>query len=306
MCRRGAEHVRPQFVAADAGGGFDRKNQLGWNAPPRKPARHMALFLADDGGELCLAPGGSDCLMDSVLVHDARHTTNVVSVSTTYVVRSHPIIPAMSIGERAKLRRNELKLSQAQVAEAMTRAGFRMTQQGVAKIEAGGTERPRGLREMAVALKTSDEWLLEETGPKTAADVSIAVAGYVGAGAIVAFFDDHERGAGLEMVERPPGLRKDVVAVRVRGDSAAPVYEDGDTLFYAEDDKRDPAELVSRPGSRRTCIVRLRDGRTFLKMIRHGSRKGRWNLASHNPAVDDIVDVQIEWTAAVRWVSKAV
>lgn len=127
----------------------------------------------------------------------------------------------------------------------------------------------------------------------------IAVAGYVGAGGeIPAYVDDYAKGEGLEHVPRPPGMRGDVVAVKVRGPSMLPVYRDGDVLFYSLDDRRHPAELIGIE-----CIVRLRDGRTMLKEVRHGSRKGSFTLGSHNWG--DIPDVRIEWAVPVRWVQRA-
>lgn len=128
---------------------------------------------------------------------------------------------------------------------------------------------------------------------------SIAVVGYVGAGGeIPEYVDDHAKGDGLEHVPRPPGMRGNVVAVRVRGASMLPVYREGDVLFYSSDQRRSPAELIGVE-----CIVRLKDGRTLLKEIRHGSRKGRFTLGSHN--WPDIQDVLIEWAVPVRWIDRA-
>jgi Peptidase S24-like len=126
----------------------------------------------------------------------------------------------------------------------------------------------------------------------------IAAAGYVGAGAEIHAIDDHTNGAGIEMIDRPPGLREDVVAVIVRGESMYPVYRDGDVLFYARNDARDLVELVGVD-----CVVRTLDGRSYVKLLRRGSRRGVWTLTSHN--APDITDVRVEWAAPVRWIQKA-
>ncbi|BBQ85211.1 TPA: helix-turn-helix transcriptional regulator [Citrobacter freundii] len=60
-----------------------------------------------------------------------------------------------TISQRIKQKREELNLSQAQLAE---RAG--MKQQSLQAIEAGTTKRPRFLFELASALHCDPKWLL--------------------------------------------------------------------------------------------------------------------------------------------------
>ncbi|HED1241121.1 TPA: helix-turn-helix transcriptional regulator [Citrobacter freundii] len=60
-----------------------------------------------------------------------------------------------TISQRIKQKREELNLSQAQLAE---RAG--MKQQSLQAIEAGTTKRPRFLFELASALQCDPKWLL--------------------------------------------------------------------------------------------------------------------------------------------------
>ncbi len=66
----------------------------------------------------------------------------------------------MSIAERVKARRLELKLTQAQLGEL---SGIR--QQSIQSIESGEIERPRRILELSIALECSVEWLC--TGKKT-------------------------------------------------------------------------------------------------------------------------------------------
>ncbi|EHB5926029.1 helix-turn-helix domain-containing protein [Citrobacter freundii] len=60
-----------------------------------------------------------------------------------------------TISQRIKQKREELNLSQAQLAE---KAG--MKQQSLQAIEAGTTKRPRFLFELASALHCDPKWLL--------------------------------------------------------------------------------------------------------------------------------------------------
>lgn len=60
-----------------------------------------------------------------------------------------------TISQRLKQKREEMNLSQAQLAE---KAG--MTQQSLQAIEAGNTKRPRFLLEIATALQCDAHWLL--------------------------------------------------------------------------------------------------------------------------------------------------
>lgn len=114
--------------------------------------------------------------------------------------------------------------------------------------------------------------------------------GYVGAGAEVIAVDDHEMGGGLEEVDIPPGVPEDAVLVIVRGDSMYPRYFDNEYLFYVRD-SRPPAEFIGRE-----CVVKLDDGRIFVKVLRKGSN-GFFNLESWNGPV--IENKAVEWAAPV-------
>lgn len=146
----------------------------------------------------------------------------------------------------------------------------------------------------AKAFKVRWEWILEgEGGPhraKSGARTAWAV-GYIGGGAEVYPIDDHEVGAGLEEVEIPPGVPDDAVLVIVRGDSMFPRYFDNEYLFYVRRG-HDPSELLNRE-----CVVKLQDGRTFVKLLRKGSTRGLYNLESWN--APPIEDKAVEWAAPV-------
>jgi len=144
------------------------------------------------------------------------------------------------------------------------------------------------LRAYATAFRTSVAWLMSGEGakPKKQKNVFYAV-GYVGAGAEVIPFDDHERGAGLDEFDMPP---ENAVLVIVRGDSMYPRYFDNEMLFYVRDG-RSPADYIGRE-----CVVKLSDGRTYVKVLRRGQR-GLFNLESWNAPLIENVDV--EWAALV-------
>lgn len=125
----------------------------------------------------------------------------------------------------------------------------------------------------------------------------VPVVGYVGAGFEIFSVDDHQKGAGLEFVEAPPGgVSKSTVALIVRGDSMIPVLENGDTVFYDDLCEGDFSHLIGK-----NCVVRLRDGRTFVKKLQHSG--GQYWLHSHN--AEPIMSPDIEWAAKVLWVKKA-
>lgn len=131
------------------------------------------------------------------------------------------------------------------------------------------------------------------------ADRQIPVVGYVGAGSEVFTFDDHEKGGGLDEIEAPPGASSHAVAVRVRGESMLPAYREGDHIIYDElATGADIARYINKE-----CVVRLTDGRTFIKTLARGSEDDCWTLWSYN--APPMTDMLLEWAAKVRWVEKA-
>lgn len=125
----------------------------------------------------------------------------------------------------------------------------------------------------------------------------VPLVGYIGAGAEVLSIDDHAKGGGLEEVEAPPLSGPSTVAVRVRG-HMYPAYSDGDTLYY---DRRDDGDLRHLIG--RECVVKLADGRCFIKILQLGTQPGLWTLLSTN--APPMLDQSVEGAARVKWVLKA-
>lgn len=146
------------------------------------------------------------------------------------------------------------------------------------------------LERLAAALDTTTRWLL--TGEEQGENIrGVPLVGYVGAGAEIIIVDDHAKGAGLDEVEAPPGARSGTVAVRVRGGSMMGRYDPGDVIYYSE--QLPPDSLVNK----RECVVKLGDGRLFVKRLRRGSARGLYSLDGvHGPVIEDVA---VEWVARI-------
>jgi SOS-response transcriptional repressor LexA len=202
------------------------------------------------------------------------------------------------MAERAWLKRRLAEIGKTQAALADT---LGLPPPRISEIIRGSRRvSTRELPRMATFLNMPLPELMRRLGaavPESAWGGDIAIAGYVGAGAEVRPVDDHAKGAGLDMVDRPPGARGDLVAVKVRGDSMVPAYSDADEILYGPPRKGDFDSLIGRE-----CIVRLPDGRMYVKRLKKG-RGGKWTLASWN--APDIEVRKISWAAPVVWVKRA-
>lgn len=127
---------------------------------------------------------------------------------------------------------------------------------------------------------------------------AIPVVGRVGAGAEVFPIDDHEKGAGDDEIDLPPGFDgRRAVAVRVEGDSMYPAYKEGDLLVYQRDGLEDWRDFIGQD-----VVVKLTDGRTFVKVLKRAT-KTTATLGSHN--APDIENARVEWAAPVLWVRRS-
>lgn len=149
-------------------------------------------------------------------------------------------------------------------------------------------------------LKVISDYIEEPVPPSILSNSlrrKVTVVGMVGAGAEIFSIDDHMKGAGLDEVDVPPnGASDTTVAVILRGDSMEPAYSNGDIVYY---DRVETGDLANLNG--RTCVVRLSDGRTFIKRLFKSN--GTYVLQSHN--AEPIVVASVEWAARVLWVKKA-
>ncbi|WP_343715296.1 S24 family peptidase [Inquilinus sp.] len=149
----------------------------------------------------------------------------------------------------------------------------------------------------ARAFKVSASWLLTGEGDREQKIPLAPLVGYVGAGAEVHLFEGDVSSEQIDEVEAPPGSDEHTVAVIVRGDSMFPRYLEREIIYYRRANTSDPLDLIGRE-----VVVRLADGRTFVKVLRRGSGPGFFNLDSYN--APPIEDVAIEWVVPVEWVKR--
>src|SRR5918993_2945926 len=164
-----AEHVGAQLVARDlpGKGGFD--GDAGGRTHPAapQPLGDMRLCLADPPGQGGLPAGQGYGPQESF--HGRRCTTLRLCLSRTRVINNCASIAVMTnLGERVKAERRAKGWSQAELARRVTRAGYSITQGGIAQIERRGDTEPKSIVQLAQALQVSVNWLQSVRGDKTA------------------------------------------------------------------------------------------------------------------------------------------
>lgn len=127
----------------------------------------------------------------------------------------------------------------------------------------------------------------------------IPVVGKAGAGEVNFPIDDYAMGDGMYHTERPPGLTGDAVALEVLGDSMEPAFYDGDLVFYQRDYEGVPDRCHNKP-----CVVQVKDGPVYLKILKPAVAPGHYHLQSLNTKTEIIPDQQIQWAARVLFVKR--
>lgn len=126
---------------------------------------------------------------------------------------------------------------------------------------------------------------------------TLAVAGDVGAGAQIDLIDAYAKGNGKFHIECPPQISPHGhVAVHIKGDSMAPVYEEGGVLIY----RRDAHDGVPSEAIGRICVCEDSNGHAWVKQIKPGSEPTLFHLLSINPAGTNLHDQRLKWAAPVR------
>lgn len=194
-----------------------------------------------------------------------------------------------------KAARRASGLSQAALAKQVG-----VAQQLIGQLERGEVRTTKIIFKIAEVLGVSATQLDSDIPSQNSNKKVIPIVGYVGAGAEILSIDDHQKGAGIEEIEPPfDGLSPSMVAVRVRGDSMAPTFRDGEILLYdRQDNGGDLGHLVGKD-----CVVSLKDGRKFVKQLKRTPR-GEWYLYSVNVDAEPIFGVEIEWAAKIKIVLK--
>lgn len=144
-------------------------------------------------------------------------------------------------GERIRARREELDLSQQDLIDKMARAGTKISQQALSQIEDGTTKRSRYIPEIAVALSTTERWILTNKGlkdvPAGTALIPVPLGQVMTIGAVQA-------GVFREALEWPeedwkpapvsaysPWQHLPQFGLDVRGPSMNRIYPDGSTII---------------------------------------------------------------------------
>lgn len=155
----------------------------------------------------------------------------------------------MSVGERCKTARKQLNLSQQDLADAVSRLGFKIGQSAIGNLESGKTKNPLFLHELAQALNVSTEWLrygtdaakLQKTNSQMkfasvviptiesmSRDIPVLGTASGGNGQVLM-----RGGDAIDYVRRPPSLagRTDVFALYIEDVSMVPAFNPGDLVF---------------------------------------------------------------------------
>lgn len=228
-------------------------------------------------------------------MHNAHYTVKSKRISTVCIMQAMTDDQKPDAAKRLELARTSRGFKTPKEASKF----FGWVYESYIQHEQGLRGISRQSKKYADAFRVSEAWLLtgEGEGPDGLVKRSVPVVGYVGAGAEIFSIDDHEKGAGMDEVEVPiDGLGPSTVAVIVRGDSMLPVYRPGDLIFYDQTENGDFVHLVGKD-----CVVRLSDGRTFLKELQRTN--GEYWLHSYNST--PVMKVDIEWAAKVKVIKRA-
>ena len=190
-----------------------------------------------------------------------------------------------TVAERLNFLRKKAKIRSKRAAAKAYGIGYEIYK----KIEVHNSSDPRALTtEQAQIIgdwhRVSPGWLLFGSGYMEG-HLAVKLAGDIGGGQEVVIFERDE----TETVSGELG-HEDGRAFRVRGDSMLPLARDNDIVFVGPD-RKDLTPLLGLE-----CAVHLEDGRTFFKILRNGTRKGRYNLESYN--ADTIANVAVHSAGA--------
>lgn len=152
-----------------------------------------------------------------------------------------------SVASRARKRREQMGLSQAQIGK---RCGVK--QQSIEQFEGGEVQRPRYIVELAEALEVTLEWLRYGRGPSPLSPTSSMALKSPQPPPTFPRLDDMPRdvpvegtaagnvsgafqivGGPVDFVRRPPGIAgaKDVYALYVVGESMFPRFDEGELIY---------------------------------------------------------------------------
>jgi len=158
--------------------------------------------------------------------------------------------------------------------------------------ERGQSAITRAAKDYGRAFKVSEGWLLtgEGFGPGDLDKRSVALVGYVGAGAEIEPDFEQVPPEGLEQISVPFDLPDEMLAFGVRGNSMLPVYKSGAVIIAYKEQQRPLDAFYGEE-----AVVRTADGRRFIKTITRGNTGV--TLLSFN--ADPIENVRLEWIGEI-------
>jgi phage repressor protein C with HTH and peptisase S24 domain len=211
-----------------------------------------------------------------------------------------------TLGERVKAERRAKGWSQAELARRVTKAGYSITQGGIAQIERRGETEPKSIVQLAQALGLSVHWLQSTRGDKTAGvsaddeQLSLLPAGRRGRAAAsvsapssprqhLQVFSSAQGGSEGAMVlsnepvswlPRDPRLEgvPDAYGCFVSGDSMEPAYERGNLLLVNPSVQPEPGDDV-------VFMREAKDGQRYVlvkRLVKVNAQS--WTVKQYNPA----------------------
>ncbi|WP_312759491.1 LexA family transcriptional regulator [Pantoea brenneri] len=178
----------------------------------------------------------------------------------------------MSLAERVKQRRLELRLTQTEVAE---KAGI--TQQSWASIEDGKTLKPRNIVGMADALQCDPAWLMNGGTLVPVSEVNtrrIPLINYVQAGALATKPPIEAMDGSYEYVLTDMDWSQYTFALKIVGDSMEPDFKAGDVIVVDPEIEPAPGEfVVAKNGEHEATFKKYRptfyghDGKQHFELV---------------------------------------
>lgn len=150
------------------------------------------------------------------------------------------------------------------------------------------------LQVMANALGVSISELLGEEDEKQ----QIPIVGYAeGSEEYLPINSNNEDMKFVEfpVISRTDLLVRDLMAVKVKGDSMRPLMKDGWIIYFMRRKQQGIADNCLR----NLCVVKLKNGHAYIKELRKGSKPNRYTLLSYGNQYDPLEDVDIEWASRV-------
>lgn len=216
------------------------------------------------------------------------------------IVRQCPPMAGDSSDKKAQGRRLRAARERKDLETATDGANFlKVARDTYLQHENGTRSMSRAVETYAKGYDVPHEWLLygrnppdwfEDRDSSTPTTESVAVVGYVGAGAVATLYSEGQ--GPLDYVDPPAGRSPETVAVEVKGTSLGPAFDEA-LIFY--DDVRSP---VTPDLHGRLCVVGLPTGQVLVKILR-AAPGDRFHLLS-NTSDPPILDQEVLWAARVK------